>query len=321
MPRSRVCGMCLVWVVGLATWSGCTSEKKLDFNNAQSADMATQPAATAPPATPAGTDNATPNAAPPAPPASPASGGTAAAPGTTVATKSGSKPAANRTDTSKRPARKTDVPEVELDDEGELPASHARFVLLPETAPAGTPFETGSPQEADRFTFAANSAQHNSTQFGYTPGEGPRGVEGVGLIRDDSRAEYELPSGFTPIASAGKSVSGLPWRIRSETDGAVMGLVPEGIFLQGSNTGPAQVQPEHAVLLDAFYIDLREVTVGRYDAYREAVADKRRLSKPALASNNPEDPIVGVTWAEAHAYCLWAGKELPTEAQWEKAAR
>ena len=100
-----------------------------------------------------------------------------------------------------------------------------------------------------------------------------------------------------------------------------MALVPEGVFIQGSNTGPANTRPEHGVLLDAFYIDLREVTYARYDKYRETVSDARKVSRAARAANDPQEPVLGLSWAEAHGFAVWAHKDLPTEAQWEKAAR
>ena len=100
-----------------------------------------------------------------------------------------------------------------------------------------------------------------------------------------------------------------------------MALVPEGVFIQGSNSSVPQAAPEHGVLLDAFYIDLREVTSARYENFREAATEKTRVRRPSRPAKDPQEPVLGVTWAEAHAFSLWAKKDLPTEAQWEKAAR
>jgi formylglycine-generating enzyme required for sulfatase activity len=78
----------------------------------------------------------------------------------------------------------------------------------------------------------------------------------------------------------------------------------------------------HTVYLDAFYIDRTEVTNAQYRACVEAGAcsqphDTGWYNDP----NRAEHPVVYVDWNQANAYCRWAGKRLPTEAEWEKAAR
>ncbi len=81
-------------------------------------------------------------------------------------------------------------------------------------------------------------------------------------------------------------------------------------------------QPIHQVDLDAFWIDQTEVTNAMY---AKCVADSRcfQPSNPSdyFNSNYANHPVVYVDWNMAGAYCSWAGRELPTEAQWEKAAR
>lgn len=103
-----------------------------------------------------------------------------------------------------------------------------------------------------------------------------------------------------------------------------MALIPEGPFEMGSTADNANVdeQPVHTVYLDAFYMDKREVTVR---AYRHFVEETRHRvpdwEQVALYSPTYDHPIVFVSWHDAMVYAKWAGKRLPTEAEWEKAAR
>lgn len=102
-----------------------------------------------------------------------------------------------------------------------------------------------------------------------------------------------------------------------------MVLVPAGEFTMGSDEGDEDEQPVHRVVLDSFYLDTFEVTNGRFAKFVEAIQ-----SEPPWGFADHETPVVHaerpvrwVTWLEAMGYCLWAGKRLPTEAEWEKAAR
>ena len=106
-------------------------------------------------------------------------------------------------------------------------------------------------------------------------------------------------------------------------DGAPMVLVPAGEFTMGSDKGDEDEIPVHHVVLNSYYIDKFEVTNGRFAKFVEAIqseppwgfADK---DKPVIHADRP---VRWVNWMDATGYCLWAGKRLPTEAEWEKAAR
>ena len=110
-------------------------------------------------------------------------------------------------------------------------------------------------------------------------------------------------------------------------DGAEMILISAGNFKMGRDDGSTDERPVHTVYVDAFYIDKYEVTVGQYKRFIEATGHRAlppQISSPdQVAKFFPTDghPAVGVSWHDAMAYVKWAGKTLPTEAQWEKAAR
>jgi sugar/nucleoside kinase (ribokinase family) len=133
-----------------------------------------------------------------------------------------------------------------------------------------------------------------------------RGEQGAAALLDMERVEPALPP-----------------RIVWPADGKEMVLVPRGRFTLGNDGGQrGDEQPAHEVDLPAFYIDRTPVTIGEYMHFVQATGHRPpRLFPP---SPRPPDyerhPVTGVSWHDARAYAAWAGKRLPNEAEWEKAA-
>ncbi len=99
-------------------------------------------------------------------------------------------------------------------------------------------------------------------------------------------------------------------------------LVPAGEFTMGSLGGDPDEQPVHKVYVGAFFMDKHQVMVSQYARFLEATHQERPPDWNIMnKSQNQNRPIANVDWAESDAYCKWAGKRLPTEAEWEKAAR
>lgn len=144
----------------------------------------------------------------------------------------------------------------------------------------------------------------------------------------------EAPS-TTPTTTNTPTPDAPPDRI-TDAHGVEMVLIPEGEFTMGSEAGFPDEVPVHPVWVDAFYIDLTEVTNGQY---RECV-DAGVCAPPRLVEccpdvsgartyfedyfTNPEYdnyPVVYISWYDAYDFCTWRGGRLATEAEWEKASR
>ncbi len=123
--------------------------------------------------------------------------------------------------------------------------------------------------------------------------------------------------------------------------------VPYGTFLMGMDRPPAKALPAkqpltarerltkrpwsaeafhdegpaHTVLLDGYFIDKFETSNGQFGAFIKATGHSAPAYWDDPRLNKPEQPVVGVNWFDAKAFCEWKGKRLPTDAEWEKAAR
>ena len=130
------------------------------------------------------------------------------------------------------------------------------------------------------------------------------------------------PSPTTVEEEKAISVTAEP-EIVSESDGTRMILIPTGTFEMGDSFGEGlpHEQPVHTVTVNAFYMDVTEVTNAVYQQFLDATGYKAPDYWDDPAFNAPDQPVVGVAWLDAAAYAQWAGKRLPTEAEWEYAAR
>jgi len=120
----------------------------------------------------------------------------------------------------------------------------------------------------------------------------------------------------------------IPIPTEEKREESLMVTIPAGEFIMGNDQGREEERPAHTIFVDTFEMDLFEVTNEDFARFVEETGYVTEAEKAAdgatwrtRGEGKERHPVIEVSWNDAVAYCQWLGKRLPTEAEWEKAAR
>lgn len=192
-----------------------------------------------------------------------------------------------------------------------------QFVAAIDPAAGTSQFVVAGPSASTSSAGNGNASTSASTGGNAGAGTSSDGTSNAG----NANVSVSLPPGFTAVSGA-LLVGGRPSRIVCKADQSEMILIPAGKSVVGTLKGPENCVPEVPVSLDAFYISKLEINVAQYGEFRSrSIKNGVIVNKPLNVDAESSYPALGIAWVEGRSYARSSGRELPTECQWEKAAR
>jgi len=205
---------------------------------------------------------------------------------------------------------------------------------LDSQAGSGTLYRQGWTQEPQWFarkvsddvpaSLTAAPPEESATAAPSAPTAQARGETGTVQRRDEPNAPVQPAAPAIPYPRR-RWMPGMGAPQRGDeyinpADGSVLIWIPGGEFSMGDDRGQADEKPAHKTTVRGFWLGKFEVTNEQYHKFLRASGATRPYHADDPNYNDPNQPVVGVTWLEAVRYCQWAGLRLPTEAEWEYAA-